>query len=82
MPVRADSNVIAYNAHAGIAFTPGTVAFTLGPNFSNGGLPVDANIDGRTPDDDEHDGILNAPRITELVITDWLSFTPRQCMQK
>jgi hypothetical protein len=75
VPVRLDGNVIAYNAHAGLAFTSGTRAFTLGPNFSNGGLPVDANIDGRTPDDDEHDGVLNAPRITEAFYSEATGLT-------
>lgn len=65
VPVMLHSNVLAYNAHAGLAFTPGTRVFATGPIFSNGGLPIDANIDGRTPDDDEHDGVLNAPRITD-----------------
>ena len=38
---------------------------SFSPIFHNSGLPIDANLDGRTAPDDETDGILNAPRITD-----------------
>jgi hypothetical protein len=66
-PLFVASSTIAHNAHYGVAIargTPGAVAI-FNEIHSNGGLPVDWGLDDRTPPDDETDGILNAPRITD-----------------
>ncbi len=66
VPLLAGSSTIAFNAHAGISGRPGTQsAVSFNSIHTNGGLPIDWGLDGPTPPDDESDGILNAPRITD-----------------
>jgi hypothetical protein len=66
-PAMIFGNSIAYNAHYGVAIARGTQSVSVIGNaiHSNTGLPIDWGLDDRTPDDDESDGILNTPRITE-----------------
>lgn len=67
VPFLVGSALIAHNAHAGVAISRGTPrAFVIANSIQlNGGLPIDWGLDARTPSDDETDGVLNAPRITE-----------------
>lgn len=66
-PFRVNFSTIAYNAHYGIALTPGLAEANLESNaiHSNGGLPIDWNLDGPSPVDDETDGIVNTPRVLD-----------------
>lgn len=68
-PVDIGHSTIAHNAHYGIAVAAGTPKVTTSwlTVHSNGGLPIDWGLDGRTLPDDETDGIPNAPRITNIV---------------
>lgn len=69
VPLAVGGSIVAYNAHAGVSIARGTAraSVTASEIHSNGGLPIDWGLDGRTPPDDESDGILNAPRILDAV---------------
>lgn len=64
VPFFASLNTIAYNG-VGVAVSKGTreAAITGNDIHSNVGLPIDWGLDGRTPSDDESDGVPNAPRV-------------------
>lgn len=71
VPFELASSTVAHNAHFGVAVTPGTIAKLEGNAiYANTGLPVDFGLDGRTPDDDETDGVVNAPRLLDAYYDD------------
>jgi hypothetical protein len=67
VPLTITRSTIANNAHAGVSVARGTPAalITQTDFVANGSLPVDWGLDGRTPPDDETDGIPNAPRVVD-----------------
>lgn len=67
VPFHVDGGTITHNAHAGVAIVKGTASATVSGAaiHSNSGLPIDWGIDGRTPPDDETDGVPNTPRILD-----------------
>lgn len=64
VPFFASLNTIEHNG-VGVAVSKGTSeAGITGNNIhSNVNLPIDWGLDGRTPSDDESDGVPNAPRV-------------------
>lgn len=67
VPVTIGGSIIAYNAHAGVSIARGTprASAEFTEIHSNGGLPIDWALDGRTLPDDEGDLIPNTPRIAD-----------------
>lgn len=64
----ASENVIANNGHAGIGFNPNVIGdFGANTFFNNGGLPIDAGMDGPTPNGrgvyPGHGGIVPSPSV-------------------
>jgi hypothetical protein len=60
-----DANVIAFNTSAGISFTGSGNAFLGNAIFDNGGLGIDAGLDGVTANDaPDADGVQNFPTLT------------------
>jgi hypothetical protein len=63
-----DANVIAFNTSTGISFTGSSNAILANAIFDNGGLGIDAGLDGVTANDDESDGIQNFPVLSSAVL--------------
>jgi hypothetical protein len=63
-----DANVIAFNTSTGISFTGSGNAFLANSIFDNGGLGIDAGLDGVTANDGESDGIQNFPVLSSAIL--------------